>query len=275
MTRGCSNQSDTRRRHSRVIPLASGNISWPRVTNGSFWRRVMVGQVKRGGCFAQCAAGRRLDRRGASRRRFADRRIPGTSARPFYVGSDKAFIGTGYDWSGVGRRARIPSKEQQLETGHDDLGQLFHHRQSQQAKSSDDPSGTMPKVRFYRTDGSEWRVLGIRDCRRRERLPGNTHRIVRPVGRQTGETPPGLGNADPLAKRHEATNYLSYTDNDVFIFGEDSPPASPGCVSDAMRSTPSTPTQPGLDLRHTGGLEAHEAQTESGDSGGPSFSSVE
>ena len=48
---------------------------------------------------------------------------------PFYVGSDKAFIGAAYNWSGYGRLDDPTGTGKQLEASGDDLRQLFHHRQ--------------------------------------------------------------------------------------------------------------------------------------------------
>src|SRR3990172_1250826 len=71
----------------------------------------------------------------------------------FYVGSDRAFIGSGYNWSGYGRLqdpiAGSGSNWKQVTMISDNyfLTDDHHH-----PTRKDDPPGAMPKVRFYRTD---------------------------------------------------------------------------------------------------------------------------
>ena len=141
----------------------------------------------------------------------------------FYVGADKAFIGTDYNWSGVGR-LQDPiaggSNWKQVTMISDNYFITANHNKP---SLGDDPTSTLPKVRFYRTDdpnGEFWESeIAVAGSDYQGTRIGSTDLWVGKLA----STPPDWVTRYPLAKRHEATNYLSYTDNDLFIFGQDSP----------------------------------------------------
>jgi len=194
---------------------------------------------------------------------------------PFYVGRDKAFIGAGYDWSGFGRwydPTATSGNWKQVTMISDNYFITALHNQPNRG---DDPAGTAPKVRFYRTtdpNSEFWEsTIAVDKGAYQGTQIGSTDLWVGKLA----ETPPSWVMRYPLAKRHEATNYLSYTDNDLFVFGQDSP-RGPTSVR-VGRNEVSLVNAAGnyswsYDL--VGGLGADEAQTESGDSGGPSFFTV-
>jgi Dockerin type I domain len=191
---------------------------------------------------------------------------------PFYVGSDKVFIGAGYNWSGFGRwydPVATGGNWKQVTMISDNYFITAVHNQPNRG---DDPPGAAPKVRFYRTTdpNSEYWESGIA-------LSGSNYQGTR-IGStdlwvgKLANTPPSWVMRYPLAKRHEATNYLSYTDNDLFIFGQDSP-RSATSVRVGRNEISLVNSSGNYDWTYdpVGGLGADEAQTESGDSGGPSF----
>lgn len=210
-----------------------------------------------------------------SPRAHADLQIAGYQDRlhdPYYVGPDKAFIGAAYNWSGIGR---IPDPT----TGGINWKSLvmisdnyfitaFHN----QPNRGNDPPGPAPKVRFYRTldpNGEYWETeiasTGNKYVGQRVELTDLW------VGK-LANTPPDWVMRYPLAKRHEATNYLSYTDNKLFIFGQDTPRGYSG-VRVGRNEVDSVDIGGNLTwtFNSAGGLGADEAETQIGDSGAPSF----
>ena len=191
---------------------------------------------------------------------------------PFYVGNDKAFIGAAYNWSGYGRfddPTGTGSNWKQMAMISDNYFITANHFRPIRG---DDPVGSVPKVRFYRTTdpNGEYRESEIA-------VEGSVYK-----GAQIGltdlwvgklaHTPPDWVVRYPLAKRQEATNYLSYTDNDLFIFGQDTPRSFTSArVGRNEISSVSTYGTYQWDYSPVTGLGADEAQTQSGDSGGPSF----
>jgi hypothetical protein len=136
----------------------------------------------------------------------------------------------------------------------------------------DDPAGATPKVRFYRTtdpNGEFWESeIAVAGAAYQGTQIGATDLWVGKLA----NTPPSWVMRHPLAKRQEAANYLSYTDNDLFIFGQDSPRSATSVRvgrNEINLVNSSGTYQWSYDL--TAGLGADEAQTQSGDSGGPSF----
>ncbi len=191
---------------------------------------------------------------------------------PFYVGSDKAFIGAAYNWSGYGRfddPIGTSSNWKQVVMISDNYFITANHFRPLRG---DDPAGSLPKVRFYRTtdpNGEYWESEIAAN--------GNAY-----VGSQIGltdlwvgklaNTPPDWVTRYPVAKRHEATNYLSYTDNDLFIFGQDTPRSFTSVrVGRNEINSVSTYGTYQWDYAPVTGPGADAAQTQSGDSGGPSF----
>jgi hypothetical protein len=204
-----------------------------------------------------------------------DLTIAGYSERlhdPFYVGSDKAFIGAGYNWSGFGRwydPAATSGNWKQVTMISDNYFLTANHNRP---NLGDDPAGAAPKVRFYRTtdpSGEFWESeIALAGGNYQGTRVGSTDLWVGKLA----STPPSWVMRYPLAKRHEATNYLSYTDNDVFIFGQDSP-RSPTSVRVGRNEVNLVNSSGNYEWSYdpTAGLGADEAQTENGDSGGPSF----
>jgi hypothetical protein len=192
---------------------------------------------------------------------------------PFYVGADKAFIGAGYNWSGYGRWSdptSVGSSNWKQVTMISD--NYFITAVHNQPNRSDDPAGAAPKVRFYRTtdpNGEFWEseIAQVGNSYQGTRV-GSTDLWV---GR-LASTPPSWVMRYPLAKRLEATNYLSYMDNDLFVFGQDSP-RNFTSVRVGRNELGLVNASGNYDWTYdpASGLGADEAQTESGDSGGPSF----
>lgn len=190
----------------------------------------------------------------------------------FYVGSDKAFIGASYNWSGYGRLAD-PAGEganwKQVAMISDNYVLTTNHNHPNRG---DDPAGSPPVVRFYRTNdpnGEYWESpLAVSNGNYVGQQVGTTDLWVGKLA----STPPSWVTRFPLAKRHEATNYLSYTDNDLFIFGQDSP-RSLSSVRVGRNEIDSVNLDGDYQWSYepASGFGDHEAQTMSGDSGGPSF----
>lgn len=191
---------------------------------------------------------------------------------PFYVGSDKAFIGAGYNWSGYGRLedpVAASSNWKQVTMISDNYFLTANHNKPNRA---DDPAGATRNVRFYRTadpNGEYWESeIAVEGGNYKGTRIDSTDLWVGKLA----NTPPSWVIRYPLAKQHEATNYLSYTDNDLFIFGQDSPRSftSARVGRNEINLVNSYGTYQ-WNYDPTAGLGADEAQTQSGDSGGPSF----
>ncbi len=191
---------------------------------------------------------------------------------PFYVGVDKAFIGASYNWSGYGRwedSSATGSNWKQVTMISDNYFLTANHNKPNRG---DDPAGVAPKVRFYRTtdpNSEYWESeIAVEAGAYNGSRVGSTDLWVGKLA----NTPPSWVTRYPLAKRHEATNYLSYTDNDLFIFGQDSPRSATSAR--VGRNEINSVSSYGIyqwSYDPTAGLGADEAQTQSGDSGGPSF----
>lgn len=208
-------------------------------------------------------------------RAFGDLLISGYQDRlhdRFYVGSDSAFIGAGYNWSGIGRLpdpAGGGTNWKHVAMISDNYVITTNHNRPNRG---DDPLGSPPVVRFYRTNdpnGEYWES---------PLATSNDSYVGQQIGAtdlwvgKLASTPPSWVMRYPLAKRHEATNYLSYTDNDLFIFGQDSP-RSYTSVRVGRNEIDSVNGDGDFQWSYepTAGFGDHEAQTVSGDSGGPSF----
>jgi hypothetical protein len=211
-----------------------------------------------------------------ARHAHGDLQIAGYQDRlhdPFYVGSDKAFIGAAYRWSGYGRwedpAATGGSNWKHVAMISDNYFLTANHNRP---LLGDDPAGVMPKVRFYRTtdpNGEYWESeIAVEGAAYAGARIGSTDLWVGKLA----NTPPSWVMRYPLAKRQEATNYLSYTDNDIFVFGQDSPRSATSVR--VGRNEVNRVSSYGTfqwDYDPVAGLGADEAQTQSGDSGGPSF----
>jgi hypothetical protein len=211
----------------------------------------------------------------AADRARADLTIAGYEERlhdPFYVGSDKAFIGAGYNWSGFGRwydPAATSGNWKQVTMISDNYFLTANHNRP---NLGDDPAGADSRVRFYRTtdpNGEFWESeIALAGGNYQGTRIGSTDLWVGKLA----STPPSWVTRYPLAKRHEATNYLSYTDNDLFVFGQDSPRSFTSVrVGRNEVSLVNASGNYQWSYDPVGGLGTDEAQTESGDSGGPSF----
>jgi hypothetical protein len=192
----------------------------------------------------------------------------------FYVGPDRAFIGEALSWSGYGRmydpvgsggswpHLTMISDNWFISANH------FHPIRG------DDPAGSMPKARFYRTNdasGQYWETeLAVNGAGTQyigQRI-GNTDLWVGKLA----NTPPDWVTRYPLAKRHEATNWLSYAGNEIYILGQDSPRNLANVrVGRNLVSELNVIGNYGWTYDLAGGLGADEAQTQGGDSGAPSF----
>lgn len=191
---------------------------------------------------------------------------------PFYVGADKAFIGAAYNWSGVGRIPDPAASGINWKTVAMISDNYFITAFHNQPNRGDDPGLAIPKVRFYRTtdpNGQYWESeIAIAGNKYDGQRIGLTDLWVGKLA----STPPDWVMRYPLAKRHEATNYLSYTDNKLFIFGQDSPRNWT-----SVRVGRNEIDQVDISGNYTwdfdavGGLGADEAETQLGDSGAPSF----
>jgi hypothetical protein len=211
-------------------------------------------------------------------RAHADLQIAGYQDRlhdPYYVGADKAFIGTGYSWSGIGRisdPSGATTNWKSLTMISDNYFITADHNKPYRAN---DPAGPAPKVRFYRTtdpNGEFWEseIASAGSNYVGERI-GSTDLWVGKLA----ETPPSWVERYPLAKRHQATNYLSYTDNDLFVFGQDSPRSFTSLrVGRNEIDSVDLGGNYEFDYDVVNGLGANEAETQGGDSGSPSFFSL-
>jgi hypothetical protein len=190
----------------------------------------------------------------------------------FYVGSDRAFIGTFYNWSGIGRiqdPSGTTSNWKQVTMISDNYFVTAEHNRPTRGG---DPLDVFPKVRFYRTNdpnGEYWESEIALDGDDYQGMQIGTSDLW--VGK-LANSPPDWVMRYPLAKRHEATNYLSYTDNDLFIFGQDSP-RSATSVRVGRNEVSLVYSSGNYEWVYnpTTGLGPSEAQTQAGDSGGPSF----
>ena len=191
---------------------------------------------------------------------------------PFYVGADKAFTGAAYNWSGYGRWADPVGTGGNWKHVTMISDNYFITANHNRPNRGDDPAGAAPKVRFYRTtdpNGEYWESeIAVEGAAYTGARIASTDLWVGKLA----DTPPDWVLRYPLAKRHEATNYLSYADNEIFIFGQDSPRS----VTSARvgRNEVNLVNPYGTyqwDYNPTSGLGPDEAQTQSGDSGGPSF----
>ena len=228
------------------------------------WSRLIVGMFVFVSCLAQ--AGRTL----------GDLSISGYEDRlhdRFYIGPDRAFIGEPYRWSGIGRMSDPTGAG---DTNWKTVTMIsdnwfitdFHHHPTR----LDDPAGAAPIVRFYRTNdpwGDYWdSPLAVGGDEYQGVRVGNSDLWV---GR-LANTPPDWVLRYPLAKRQEGTNYLSYTDNDLFVFGQDSPRSQ---ISVRVGRNEINELSLGgeyfWNFDPATGFGRDEAQTESGDSGSPSF----
>jgi hypothetical protein len=190
---------------------------------------------------------------------------------PFYVGADKAFIGAEYDWSGYGRLSDPIGTGSNWKSVAMISDNYFLTAKHFKPVRGDDP-GAAPKVRFYRTldpNGEYWESeIAVASGAYVGKQVGTSDLWVGKLA----QTPPSWVTRFPLAKRHEATNYLSYTDNDLFIFGQDSP-RSATSVRVGRNEISSVNSYGTIQWAYnpSTGFGADEAQTQSGDSGGPSF----
>jgi hypothetical protein len=191
---------------------------------------------------------------------------------PYYVGEDKSFIGAGYNWSGVGRIADPAGGTSNWKTLTMISDNFFITADHNRPYRQNDPPGTPPKARFYRTldpNGEFWEseIATVGNGYDGTRI-GLTDLWVGKLA----NTPPDWVMRYPLAKRHEATNYLSYTDNKILIVGQDSPRSFT-----SLRVGRNEIAQVELgggytwDYDPANGLGADEAETQGGDSGAPSF----
>jgi hypothetical protein len=191
---------------------------------------------------------------------------------PYYVGADKAFIGQGYNWSGVGRIADPAGGSSNWKSLTMISDNYFITANHFKPNRGDDPAGSAPKVRFYRTtdpNGEFWEseIATVGNGYDGTRI-GLTDLWVGKLA----NTPPDWVMRYPLAKRHEATNYLSYTDNKLFVFGQDSPRSFTSLrVGRNQINQVELGGNYSWDYDPKNGLGADEAQTQGGDSGSPSF----
>jgi hypothetical protein len=190
---------------------------------------------------------------------------------PFYVGADKAFIGAEYDWSGYGRLPDPIGTGLNWKSVAMISDNYFLTASHFKPIRGDDP-GAAPKVRFYRTldpNGEYWESeIAVSAGAYVGKQVGTSDLWVGKLA----QTPPSWVTRYPLAKRQEATNYLSYTDNELFVFGQDSPRnATSVRVGRNEISSVSTYGSYQWDYNPSTGLGADEAQTQNGDSGSPSF----
>ncbi|MGD9634696.1 MAG: dockerin type I domain-containing protein [Pirellulales bacterium] len=210
-----------------------------------------------------------------SPRARADLQIAGYQDRlhdPYYVGPDKAFIGAAFNWSGVGR---IPDPA----TGGTNWKSVtmisdnyfitaFHN----QPNRGNDSAGPAPKVRFYRTTDPQGEYWETEIAATGNKYVGERVGLTDLWVGKLASTPPDWVTRYPLAKRQEATNYLSYTDTDLFVFGQDSPR---GWTSVRVGRNEIDSVDIGGNLTWTydpvHGLGVDEAETQIGDSGAPSF----
>jgi len=233
---------------------------------------LMMGQAAMPRLFCWCAI---LAACFTSGRAGADLQIAGYQDRlhdPYYVGADKAFIGEDYDWSGVGRFADPAGTSANWKSvvmiSDNYFITAFHNRPYR----GNDPAGSAPKVRFYRSldpQGEFWESeIALATSEYEGQRIGLTDLWVGKLA----TTPPEWVMRYPLAKRHEATNYLSYTDNELMIFGQDSPR---NWTSVRVGRNEIDEVDIGgnysWDFDAAGGLGADEAETQPGDSGAPSF----
>lgn len=205
----------------------------------------------------------------------ADLRIAGYQDRlhdPYYVGADKAFIGAAYNWSGVGRFPDPSPTGLNWKTLTMISDNYFITANHHQPNRGNDPVDSSPKVRFYRTldpSGEFWEseIATLGNSYVGQRI-GQTDLWVGKLA----STPPDWVMRYPLAKRHEATNYLSYTDNKLFIFGQDSP-RNWTSLRVGRNEVDNIDISGNLQWNYNpkSGLGADEAETQLGDSGAPSF----
>jgi hypothetical protein len=190
----------------------------------------------------------------------------------FYAGADKAFIGADYNWSGNGRMADPVGDGTNWKQVVMISENYFITANHNHPNLGDDPAGAPPSVRFYRSNdpnGEFWEAPIA--------AAGSEY-----VGSQIGatdlwvgklaSTPPSWVTRYPLAKRHEATNYLSYMDRSLFILGQDSP-RSLSSVRLGRNAIDSVNSAGEFIWSYDpeNGFGESEAQTMSGDSGGASF----
>lgn len=190
----------------------------------------------------------------------------------FYVGADRAFIGEPYNWSGVGRLYDPTATGGNWKSFTMISDNWFITANHFRPVRGDDPAGASPMVRFYRSNdpnGEYWESpLAMSGNNYAGTRIGNTDLWV---GR-LAETPPDWVLRYPLAKRHEATNWLSYTDNDLFVFGQDSPRSATSVrVGRNEVDLLGAVGNYEWDYDPPAGFGPDEAQTQGGDSGSPSF----
>ena len=229
---------------------------------------------------------------GLEHRCFADLQILGydeTLHDRFYVGVDKNFIGSQFDWSGYGRMhdlKQVSGNWKHLTMISDTYFVSAAHFFP---KREDDPNGPAP-ARFYRTNdpnGEYWEgtideVSGSYFGETILNKNGSLSDLR--VGRFT-TAPPTWVKRYPLIKRPEGYNYVNLQDIDskIYIVGQDSPRSytservgrneinfaneDAGLLSGVSFEGISFTydDQPGT------GLGADEALTQGGDSGAPSF----
>ena len=192
---------------------------------------------------------------------------------PFYVGADKAFIGASYNWSGYGRVEDPLGTGIELEECRDDLRQLLPHRQSLQADPRRRPGGAAPKVRFYRTtdpNGEYWESeIAVEAGAYKGTQVASSDLWVGKLA----QTPPSWVMRYPLAQAPRSDELsLVYRTTTCSSSARIRPAARRACASAAMKSRPvnSYGTYQ-WDYNPAAGFGADEAQTQTGDSGSPSF----
>ncbi len=212
-------------------------------------------------------------------RAWGDLQIAGYQDRlhdRFYTGADKAFIGADFSWSGIGRLADPTGSGTNWKFATMISENYFITAQHFKPNRADDPAGTLPpNVRFYRTNdpqGEFWESpIAVSGSNYTGLRIGSTDLWVGKLA----SPPPGWVTRYPLAKQHEATNYLSYAEHEIFVVGQDSPRSLASGRwgrNEIDRVSGTGELAWSYDL--SGGLGADEARTVSGDSGGPSFLTV-
>lgn len=194
---------------------------------------------------------------------------------PYYVGSDKNFIGnligTSNNWSGYGRwqdPTGSGGNWKHVAMISDNYFITANHNRPNRAN---DPAGETPKVRFYRTtdpNGEYWESpIAVEGTAYDGTQIGSSDLWVGKLA----STPPSWVTRYPLAKRHEATNYLSYTDNSILIFGQDSP-RSFTSVRVGLDEIDQVNAYGSYQWDYDSSGQARSGvETQNGDSGGPSF----
>lgn len=199
----------------------------------------------------------------------------------FYVGPDRAFIGEGHDWSrpgdwsGVGTIVDIFSE---TITGHWPMTMIsehyfitaYHIRPSRYG----DPPGYLPPIRFYREDDPSAEIWEGTLALNAADPTGYVGSQIAPdlwLGR-LDEAPPDWVRRYPLMKRNTDTNWITFVDPTVFVFGQGAAPFSytTGRVgrNEIEHRLHGTKT---FNLQSPPGLGADESRTEGYDSGSPMF----